>query len=105
MPYEFPRTQDSPKVIEITVEYHSDGRGLARLGDRSRRVLAACAAAVVAVAAAIVIISPLFSGARRTAAGLASPSALECDYAPTNNVFFAYRPPRTAPPAKPAACP
>jgi hypothetical protein len=104
MPDEFPRMQDSPQVIEITVDYHSDGRGLARLGDRTRRALATCAVAVIAVAAAIVIIGPLFSGSRRTAAGLPSPSALKCDYGPTSNVFFGYRPPRAATPAPPAGC-
>jgi hypothetical protein len=97
--------RDPPQVISITVELHSDGRGLARLGDRTRRALATCAVAVIAVAAAIVIVGPLFSGTRRTTAALPSPSALKCDNGPTENVFFGYRPPRTAAPAKHGACP
>ncbi len=104
MPDDLPRMQDSPQLIEITVEYHSDGRGLARLGDRGRRAFATCAVAAIAVAAAIVIIGPLFSGTRRTTAGLLSPSALRCDNGPTQHVFFGYRPPRAATPAMPAAC-
>src|SRR6202042_670967 len=88
MPDESPRMQDSPQVIEITVDYHSDGHGLAGLGDRTRRAIASCAIALFAVVAAIVIIGPLFSGTRRTTASLPSPSALKCDNGPTQNVFF-----------------
>lgn len=105
MPDEHPRMRDSPQVIEITVEYHSDGRGLARLGDRGRRVFATCAVAVIAVAAAIVIIGPLFGGTHRTTPGLPSPRALECDNGPTPNYFFGYRPPpTTVTPPTPAVC-
>jgi hypothetical protein len=96
---------DPPQVVEITVERHSDGRGLGGLGDRGRRALAICAAAVIAVAGVIVIAGLLSSSPGRTTAGLASQGAFKCENAPTTNVFFAYRPPRTAPRAKRGACP
>ena len=105
VPDRFGGMQDPPQVIEITVEVHSDGRGLGRLGDRGRRAIAAFAVAAFAVVAAIVIIGPLFSGTGRTTAGLPTPSALRCDNGPTDNVFFGYRPPRAATPAKPRGCP
>jgi hypothetical protein len=96
---------DPPQVLEITVEWHSYGRGLAVLGSRGRRALAICAAAVIALAAAILIAGSLSSSPGRTTAGLASPGAFKCDNAPTTRFFFAYRPPRTASPAKRAGCP
>jgi hypothetical protein len=104
MPDRFSGTHDSPQVIEVTVEYHSGGRGLARLGDRTRRTLSTIAVALIAVGAAIVVIGPLFSGTRRTTRPPASPTALRCDNGPTQNVFFGYRPPRAATPATPPAC-
>jgi hypothetical protein len=97
--------RDPPQVISITVELHSYSRGLAGLGDRTRRAIAIGAVALFAVVAAIVVIGPLFSGTRRTAVGLPSPSALRCDNGPTDNVFFGYRPPRAATPATPRGCP
>jgi hypothetical protein len=97
--------QDPPQVIEITVEVHSDGRGLARIGDRTGRAFAIAVAAVFAVVAAIVIVGPLFSGTQRTTVGLPTPHELRCDNGPTPNVFFGYRPPpTTAAPATPAGC-
>jgi len=93
---------DPPQVVEITVEWHSDGRGLAGLGSRA---LAICAAAVIAVAGAIVIAGSLSSSPGRATTGLASQGALKCENGSTMNFFFAYRPPRTAPRAKRGGCP
>jgi hypothetical protein len=95
---------DPPQVVEITVEWHRDGRGWAGLGHGARRALAICAAALLVVAAAIVAGSSS-SSPGRTAAARPLPSAVRCENPPAVNVFFAYRPPRTTPPAKPAACP
>ena len=104
MPDRFSGMQDSPQVIEVTIEYHSGRRGLAGLGDRTRRTLSTIAVALIAVGAAIVVVGPLFSGTHRTTGPSASPSALRCDNGPTQNVFFGYRPPRAPTPATSAAC-
>jgi hypothetical protein len=100
-----PGMSDPPQVVEITVEWPSDGRGLAGSGSGRRRALAICAAAVIAVAGAIVIAGLLSSSPGRTTAGLASQGALKCENGTTMNFFFAYRPPHTAPRAKRGACP
>jgi hypothetical protein len=97
--------RDPPEVLEITVELHSGGGGLAGLGPRSRRALAICAAALIAVAVAIAIAGSHSSSPGRTTAGIALPGALKCENAPTTHVFFAYRPRPSARPAERGGCP
>jgi hypothetical protein len=101
---ELPGTGDAPQVISITVELHSDRRGFAGPGSRGRRLLTICAAVLVAVAGAIAIAGSS-SGPGRTAARVPLQGALKCQNAPEMNVFFGYRPPRTAPTGTGGACP
>jgi hypothetical protein len=105
MANEPPVLSDRPEVLQITIELHSDGRGLAALGPRGRRALAICAAVVIAMAGAIVIAGSLSSRPSRTSAGLAPQLPLRCMNAPTTHVFFAYRPANKPQRPKPAGCP
>jgi hypothetical protein len=105
MANEPPVMSDRPEVLQVTIELHSDGRGLPGLGSRSRRALAICTAVVIAVAGAIVTGGSLSGSPSRTTAAVAPQIPLRCMNAPTTHVFFAYRPPSKPPPPKPVGCP
>jgi hypothetical protein len=84
--------QNSPRLVEVTVEWHSDHRRLAtplaKLGAGARRALALAAIAVIAAAAALVIAESPSSSSSGTQAVLVPHAVkLRCAHSFTPRVF------------------
>ena len=81
-----------PRLVEVTVEWHSDGRRLgaplAKLGAGARRALALAAAALIVAAGAIVIAESPSNGSSRSPT-LVMPHGvkLRCEHSSTPRAF------------------
>jgi hypothetical protein len=81
-----------PRLVEVTVEWHSDGRRLsaplAKLGAGARRALALAAAALIVAASAIVIAESPSNGSSGTQAVLVPHGVkLRCEHSSTPRAF------------------
>jgi hypothetical protein len=84
--------QTSPRLVEVTVEWHSDHRRLpaplAKLGAGARRALALAAIAPIAAAAALAIAESPSSSSSGTQAVLVPHGVkLRCEHSVTPRVF------------------